>query len=216
MVLRSLSLGLVFVIAAGLYAAQTTAPPVLTLSGSSIVVSSITPRGSVFAYGFAREPRGWWVQLVQRATQLVDTTGTGQVQWTIDKPVPLRSTWFAVDMTSGLYAVANPAGHRTTEVTLDSKHLKSDVGNEVTQLSFPGSSVQFVVVRPGVGGWAAMVLAGSSLDESKQQGWVSLSTANLQPIGGTTDPVPKKLKKGDVVFILNSWRATYGITAVKE
>jgi hypothetical protein len=206
---------LLSLVAAQVVRAAPPAPPAIALDGSTVVVTSITPRGRVFLYGFALEARGWYSQIVRRSVYLTDD-GSGRVQWAIDRDIPLRSVWFAVDLSTGLFGVAQPSGYGAHGIELTDQHLKQDVGGDIAQLSMNGANVEFAVVRPDTGAWANMVLAQTALDDAKQPASVTVSVTNLQPIAGTTAEAPKKLKKGDVVFMMNLARATYGIGAVEK
>jgi hypothetical protein len=130
--------------------------------------------------------------------------------------VPLRSIWMAVDMSSGAYGAASPAGYPATRVTLSSEHLKQTLGSDITQLAFPGTLVQFIVIRPGLGAWRGTAGLHGPDDEGTDSEKPALSILKLTGEDQTSGPAPKNLKKGDVVFAVNSFTAQYGIAQIGE
>lgn len=194
------------------------APQQLTLSfrSDAVVVTGASPAATVYVYGLSREVAGGFVNLVPRAATLRDDDKNGIMELPIATGVPLRSIWVAVDMESGAYASAAPEGYPVTKVALSADHLKKNFGTEVTQLAFPGMLVEFLVVRPGTGAWrAAAGLRGPS-DEEREGESIAVSVVKLDPEAGTSERAPEKLKKGDVVFVINSFRAEYGIARIGE
>jgi len=206
-------------LAASAFGAQP-APQTLSLvfNDHSISVRGTLPSQPVLLFGLAREARNYITRIQPYEKQLLDANGSGQVSSDFDRAASWRSIWLAVDLASGAAVAGGPPEYRTTSIALTGKELKKDAGGEIAQIVADGSMVQFVVVRPGVGVWGEMALSQSSLDEGtdKNNNKVTLSVLKLQPMAGTTAAVPKKLKKGDVVFVLDSFHARYGVATVGE
>jgi hypothetical protein len=196
--------------------AQSSALPRLTFQNGTITVSGVTPRARVYAFGVTREPHGDDSSVIQRETVLSDDDGDGTVQWTLPIDVPKRSIWMAVDLESGAAAATGPPDYQTTRIDLTGEHLKKDASQSVSRIASPGALVEVVVVRAKGGIWRATVGWRGPADESKDPKTIGIATANLQPQAGTTEPAPKHLKKGDVVFVLDSYRATYGMATVGD
>ena len=191
-------------------------PPALTFTGTSVAVSGLDRGGRVYVFSVAREPRGYVSRVVERDVTLEDTDRDGVVSWEFPRGVPWRSIWFAVDVGSGLVIVRPHPDYPAVEIQLPPENLKKDIAGNVTQLAFPGSVVQFVVVRPGVGAWSAAVGARGPLDSGADPGTVTLATLHLFPRSGTTEAPPKHLKKGDIVLVVNSFRAEYAVATIGD
>jgi hypothetical protein len=189
--------------------------PSMTIGPSSIVIAGLTPKASVYAFGIAREKRGYFIDVMPRQTTLRDDDGDGRVEWTIATGVVTPSIWMAVDLTSGQYIAAVPAEYGATRIALSDQHLKK-FGGDVTKLAFPGTFVEFLVVRPGVGAWRSVAGLHGPQDEGTDDDRITVSTLRLEPQGDNHEPAPDKLKKDDVVFFVNSFRGQYGIVRIGE
>lgn len=204
---------LLWVVASHAAAAQQA--PAMTIGATSIVITGITPRASVFAFGIAREKSGYFTNVMPRQVTLRDDDGDGRVEWTIGTGIVTRSIWMAVDLTNGQYVASAPAEYGATRVALSDRHLKK-FGDDVTKLAFAGTFVEFLVVRPGVGAWRSVAGLHGPLDEGTDEDEITVSTLRLEPQGDHHAPAPDKLKKDDVVFFVNSSRAEYGIVRIGE
>jgi hypothetical protein len=183
----------------------------------TVEINGVTPRATVYIYGLAREPKGWTTSIVPRETKLRDDDGDGRIIWDLERPFPWRSVWFAVELESGNYGAAAPKEYTTRRIDLTSTHLKKDAAGEVQQLALGGSMIEFIVVRPKSGEvWGATVASRGSQDEGTEVGKVALSVLKLQPRDASSGPAPKSLKKDDVIFALNSFKAEYGVARVGE
>jgi hypothetical protein len=189
--------------------------PVMTIGADSIVISGLTPKASVFAFGISRQKSGYFVDVEPRQITLRDDDGDGRVEWPIVSGVAMRSIWMAVDLTNGQYITGAPEEYGATRVALSDQHLKK-FGGDVTKLAFPGTFVEFLVVRPGVGAWRSVAGLHGPQDEGTDEDRITVSTRRLEPQGDNHEPAPDKLKKDDVVFFVNSSRAEYGIVQIGE
>ena len=210
--MRPIALLLLQLIAAGTVPAS----PRVTFEASTISISDVSAKGSVYAFGVAREPRGDHTSVVPRETILSDDDADGIVTWTLPAGVAVRSIWVAVDLTSGSASVATPPGYEAKNVDLTDVHLKKDATEAVARLAFPGTLVEIVVIRPGAGVWRETVGLHGPQDETTDSEKVTISIAGLQPQAGTKGPAPEHLEKGDVVFFLDSYQGTYGLAIIGE
>lgn len=191
------------------------APPVITFNGSTVQIAPVTPNATVFVYGIAREATGWMSAVVRRATYLTDA-GAGTVSWTIDKPVPVRSVWFAVDLSNGMTATAYPDGFPAASLSLGDGNLRKSLAGDIDELALAGYAVDFAVVRPGKGAWARYTYWDASNDLPNERGTPHLKVFDLLPVAGTTDSPPPVLKHGDVVLMTTFAETTrYAIAVVK-
>jgi hypothetical protein len=190
------------------------AAPAMSFDANRVIIAAVTPKASVYVYSLSREATGTFTDVVPREIVLTDDDGDGTVVWTLDREVSGRSIWLAVDMASGTPAVATPPGYEATRVALSDRHLKKDFGADVGQLAFDGDFVEFIVVRPGTGTWRAVVSRGGPADEGSDPERPTLSVEKLEVKAGAKEAAPKHLKQGDVVLMINSFRATYGLTVI--
>ncbi|HET7433793.1 MAG TPA: hypothetical protein VFN10_03670 [Thermoanaerobaculia bacterium] len=199
-----------------LCATAAAAAPALQFAADGIIVRGVTPKASVYIFGIAREANGSFSNVVPLGASVADSDGDGIVEWALGRPLAQRSMWIAVDMTNGTWVTAAPAGYPVTIIPLTDTHLKKTLGSDVDQLAFDGTRVDFLVVRPGSGAWHSVAGLDGPDDETPGDDKITLSSYRLEPQGGTTEAAPKQLKKGDVVFIVDSFHAAYGAASIGE
>ena len=219
MMLRTWTGGLAFTVTLsaviGIASADTPVAQLSIVFKSNVIsIGGATRNQPIYLFGIAREPRGYITSVQAYEARLIDESGTGTVSYPFDSKVRHRSIWVAVDLVSGSATAATPEGYKAEVVSLTDRHLKKDPAGAIAQLAADGVLVEFVVIRPGVGIWGQSVGSRGPADEGIEDGRVTVSVANLRPRGGTTDPPPQKLKKGDVVFVLDSFYAKYGLAVV--
>lgn len=188
--------------------------PVMTFDKETIAIAPVEKKASVYCFGISREPKGYYTHVMTHETLLQDDGG-GSVLWNVGA-YSVRSIWFAVDLSTGAWVASHPVNYPASAIDFEGKNLKKDVAGDVTQLAFDGWAVDLVVVRPGTGVWGSSINSGGSKDEGKETGRVTISTLQLEPRAGTTAEAPKKLRKGDVVFALDSFRATYAVAVIGD
>jgi hypothetical protein len=184
----------------------------LEFQPNALKIAGVTPGATVFIYGLAREAGAWTTNVVSRETRLNDGDQDGAIHWNFEKPLPWRSIWLAVELGSGKYGAGAPAGYPARRLDLTGSHLGRDKSGAVEQVSFTGTMIECLVIRPGDGNvWGGTIMAGSSDDRSTEQGTVTFLTQGLQPHHGTTIDAPAALEPADVVLVLNSFSAEYGV-----
>lgn len=204
-----------FLIAASVFADQSIAPLTLAFTENSVMVSGVSPRATVYGFSLSREPQWGYQKIVPRETLL--TEQNGQVIWTLPTGIPLRSIWFFVDLSTGAYGTGTRPDYTFAHpFTLTDQHLKKNVAGDVDTFSLTGSLVEFVVARPGVGAWNILLVYRDPQDQATEADKITISVFDLKPALTNTEPPPRKLKKGDVVFLMDSSRATYGAARVGE
>jgi hypothetical protein len=187
----------------------------LSFGPDHVTVTGVKPGADVYLFSVAREPKGYYNSIVYRESTLHDTAKLGRVDFPLGQALPARSIWFAVDLSSGTAVSGAPSGYGARAVPLDEHHLKQDFNGDVTSFYFEGAAVDVIVVRPGTGIWGATTVGlGSPTDDRLDKHGVSISVVKLEPRAGTTVAAPSKLKNGDVVFMMNSYKATYAFAVV--
>lgn len=184
----------------------------ISFGAQTLEIAGVTPGATVFIYGLARESHAWVANIVPRETRLTDDDHNGAIAWNFEKNVPLRSVWFAVELGSGKYAAAAPNKYPARAIDLTSTHVARNSSGAIEEVSFSGSLVDCVVVRPANGNiWGATVAAHSSGDRSTAKRRVTFLISDLQGRQGTSAPAPSALDPNDVLFVLNSFQGEYGV-----
>lgn len=190
------------------------APATISFTSDAVQIGPVSPGGTVYAFSVAREPQGYHTNVVPREALLADENKDGIVEWRVGKSVPLRAIWLAVDLVSGDATAALSPGYRAKAIRLTDDHVKKDVRGDITDLAYPGSLIEMIVVRPGTGVWAQTVGYRSTTDTGTVRGRVGLPVERFKARANTKAPPPAKLQRGDVVFLLNSGRAEYTLYTV--
>jgi hypothetical protein len=212
-----LRLGIALVFAGTAFAAPPPAQTLtMTFSRNAIVIGGVAQSQPIYLFGIAREARGYINRIQSYEARLVDNTGTGAVSFAFDGERSFRSVWVAVDLVSGAAVVGHPAEYPASPMPAPDQRIKKNAGGELVQLSALGTLADFLLVRPGAGIWSQTAGSSGPLDEGKEHGKVTISATSMQPRGGTSDPPPRTLKKGDVVFAVDSFHATYSLTVAGD
>jgi hypothetical protein len=202
--LPSLLLGSLLAAAAAAQTQQQT--PTITFQPRSITVAGITPKGQALGFSVARELAEDDVATVVRRTQvLTDDDGDGKVEWDLDRDVPLRSIWVAVDLATGQVAAASPEGYPLRRVSWRGGGLGRG-GAGADQVADARSFVEVLLVRPGQGAWQLTVGDGSAQDaDGAADGKLAAALDRLEPVRGLpgiTGP-PSRFDPSDVVVVLD-------------
>jgi hypothetical protein len=180
--------------------------PTITFQPRSITVAGITPKGQALGFSVARELAEDDVATVVRRTQvLTDDDGDGKVEWDLDRDVPLRSIWVAVDLATGQVAAASPAGYPLRRVSWRGGGLGRG-GAGADQVADIRSFVEVLLVRPGQGAWQLTVADGSAQDaDGAADGKLAAALDRLEPVPGLPGipGPPSRFDPSDVVVVLD-------------
>ena len=197
-------------------AADAVQPLTITFTTDHAAIGPVSRSAPTYVFSLTRIRNGYYTSVEPADQRLVDATGIGLVALSYEHRRSWRSLWFAADLTTGAFGVGAPPDYPWAKrIAIGTDHFRKDAGGEIAQLTMNGELVEFIVARPQVGVWSALVTSMGSLDDGKQHGKITVSIQSLTPRVGTTDPPPKKLKKGDIVFIANSFTGEYGAAAVE-
>jgi hypothetical protein len=193
---------------------------VVTFSGQVVHVAGVTPNGSVAIITAMREPiRNSFIKVTNAQKILTDSAGAGAVDFDLGRPIPLRSIWAVVDISSGLSALATPAGFPLRSFTLPSTLVKNTVTNEEDQIVGNRLLLDILLVRPGKNGgaWLQRTADGGESDEDgKNNGQTLTSMSGFVAVDGGGDRPPKKLKEGDVLLFIDPFEMRAASTAVTK
>ncbi len=197
-------------------AAQAGQPLTITFGPNNVAIANVSRSAPVYVFSLVRERKTYYTSVDPIEQRITDFEGVGSVGVSYNHQRSWRSLWFAVDLSTGAFGVGAPPDYPWAKhIVIADAHLKKDAGGEIAQLGMNGEVVEFIVVRPEVGVWGGLITSMGALDDAKQNGKITVSIGALTPRAGTTEPPPKKLKKGDIVFMANSFTGEYGATAVE-
>ncbi|HKI04138.1 MAG TPA: hypothetical protein VKK31_19315 [Thermoanaerobaculia bacterium] len=186
------------------------AQPAITLQQRSVTVEGITAKGQVVWFSMAREVSEDDVAtLVRRAEAQTDGDGDGRVVWDLDREVPLRSIWVAVDLATGRADAVSPAGYPLRKVSWRGRGLARDQvrSDRVEDIR---SYAEVLLVRPGEGAWRLTVGDGSEQDDDgAPDGKIAAALDRMRPVtgavagtAGEAEP-PKRFGPRDIVVLID-------------
>jgi len=198
-----------------------TTRPTISAGERTILVSGITPRGSVILFGASHETRNATPPVprtVRRAEVLVDADGDGTVAYDLGAPVSPIAIWIAVDVTTGASSggpltafPGAPAGPFSS-----AEFVRSNPG-ALNKIALPFAKLAVVIVRPAVGAWQAYAAKHSPLDENRgttKQLQLDLASS-IAPVGDNKATLGMP-RMGDVVAVIDPRGLNYAIVEVSR
>lgn len=187
-------------------AAEAAAPPGkigIAFDASFAVASGVTPGATVVWLGVSRAREEWSDHFYHWRTTTEDTDKDGIVTYPRKDGFPQMTVLVAVDLTAGAYGVGAtyPLGNVRPP---DFSGARFDSTGLLTSVARSGARVDLLVVRAGVGAWAARVLDGSPLDaDGLTDGTVTVGLSSLPPRAGTAASLDG-LHPGDIVAMVDA------------
>jgi hypothetical protein len=177
--------------------------PTLSVTDQSVVAAGMTPGGAVVWLGMARRVAEYEATFVRRQGTM-QADAKGQVTLPLTEAVPLQSIWAVIDLQSGGYATASPAGFAPLAIELGPGAFEVRGAGLADRLVDVADYAEVLVVRPGKGAWGKAVGRGGADDEGNPgDAALRLALDRLEPLPGTSGPPPGKLSAGDLVFVLH-------------
>ncbi len=154
-----------FLASTTLLTAETPSPDLVrglevSASGHEIQISGATARGTVVLVGIAREALPGAARVESWVQALADDDGDGQVLLDLERDVPLKSAWGAVDLATGTSGVAIVESFPLDVVLPGPAGFELDPISGAPLIRLDRAMVNFVLVRPGVGAWALKAYDG--------------------------------------------------------
>ncbi len=170
---------------------------------AAVAVSDVTPGGDVAFFSVARVPLGY-VQKVVRFHRIEVADALGEARFDLDDPpVPLKSVWAVIDLSTGAYAVAAPDGFHLHEIPFPGKAFEVGAPGVVNRLRNATEELDMLVARPTVGVWTLRAWDRSPNDhDGKDNGNVLTSLGDLQPLDPAWPDPPETFAKNDVVVVI--------------
>ncbi len=176
--------------------------PQIAFDASSVTASGLTPGQAVVWFGVEHavdsEYSGEMTPHYSAATAAAD--GTARLD--LGRAPAPRSYWVAVDLSSGAFAVAAPAGYPITRAKRPSRAGLGE-GNQPDELVDDRAFLMGLVVRPGVGAWAFSGGDGGPRDEDgKNDGHLRFALDKFDPLPGSP-AAPAKINGQDLWFVVD-------------
>jgi hypothetical protein len=186
---------------------------------NTVQVSGVSPHGSVVINAALHESTGRMYARLNELTQVVsDDDGDGIVTFDLGHPISPRSLWVIVDVTSGTYAIAAPPGSPVIVARHAPMLLQKTDLDAADQIAADHVAMSVLWVRSGPSGtvWRVRAADGGATDEDHHNnGSAVVSTVAFTAIVGHDQP-PKKLKKDDLIIVLDPFEMTYSAAVVQR
>ena len=159
--------------------------PAITVSGSSVEVSGLTPGAEVVIFGIIRTDRAFVAHVGSVGEILVDSDRDGRVTLARSEPIPHASVFVAVDVRNGNAVSANGAGTDVRAIDpLPPGALKRGRSGKVDALAFDRFGLALLYVHAGRA-WTWSVRDGGADDddgELRADGKVRSSAAKARAV----------------------------------
>jgi len=179
--------------------------PAITFEASAVVVSGVTPGQAVAWFSVAREATEGGSLIVRREQVTATSSVDGVARFELTQPVPPRSIWAAVDLTTGKFALGTPEDFPLVQNVFKGDTIQADSTGKYDQFLFQdsGTMMEYFVARPGVGAWASTVWDGAIEDtDGLADGKAVAGLAGMEAAGASPAP-PDGLVDGDVVIVID-------------
>jgi hypothetical protein len=186
-------------------------PPSISIVADAVTIGNVSPNADVVLFGVAREPRNHAEAVVSRHVLLHDS-GSGTVTYSLaGHPFIHRSAWVAVDLATGLLAMAAPAGAPLRTRAFPGNSLHETTPGKAGRIDLDLNFVEMLLARPRTGAWRMSSWDGGPGDDDRQvNGRLALPFASMIPITAegvppsSGAPAPDTVKPGDVLVIIDT------------
>ena len=174
---------------------------VVSSDAKTVTVGGVTPGAEVYVgEEYLDSVNG--AAIYGHADRFVKNSGqTGSVTLTFSSPVPDRSLWIALDLSSGGAGVGG--GAQTTpdihSIPLSAMKKKLDSGNDEIEVAI--ASADILLFRQGVGIWRVRIDPGGGNQDVADDGQPLISFDSLVAIRGGGNAPPKLLSTDTIAII---------------
>lgn len=187
----------------------------VSISGSEVTASGLTPGAGAIFFSVAHEPHLAYFEIRKVAQYVADEDGDGIVAFTAAAVVPWNAVWLVVDAKNGALAAGTRDGVTDRSTSQRRTVAKKDAAGEWVQLSHERSWLELLVVRPGDAAWTLTAMRGGAADVERKGGAAFDTPVEL--FRGLTPQAQelKRLKKDDVVVAIDPQRVEYFVFEVE-
>jgi len=176
----------------------------LSVAGSRLQVTGVSPGGRVALFGIVRDFSNIAPVVSTRFASAADDDGDGQVSLDLASPPPAQSKFFAVDIRSGEFVGATPAGRTPLMASAAAARSVVSVSARTGRLGVALRLADVVLVRPDVGAWQKVAGDGGAGDEDGiPDGTITLAASSFADPGGSV-AAPAGFQRGDVVVAIDT------------
>jgi hypothetical protein len=168
----------------------------------------------LFVVGWPEED--WVARKIARAVEVVDDDFDRCISYQLEEPIPQRSIWAFMPFNGNSVTFVAPPGYQLVEETFDPEGLVVDeeVGR-ITSIVVEGKTLDFFLLRPGVGGWRLTAADGRSQDDDGQMNSrIQISVSDLLA-QVRSRPAPASLQLGDVLIVVDPLTMSYMTTVIQ-
>ena len=177
--------------------------PAIRFEANAVVGERITAGGAATWFSIAHEPQPYHLRLRERATSVRDDDRDGVVRLELNANVPPDSVWVLIDMTTGEYAVAQPAEGRIRLRKLPPPAMVKKGNGASAKFAQTYEFVNYWFIRPGVGAWFRQSEdGGEGDDDGKPDGKATVNLDAFSPVGDSPR-APNDFQRGDLVLVVD-------------
>lgn len=175
-----------------------------TVSAGQLTVTALSSGGSVAVSGLTAHNERGMLSKQSIARVLTDDDRDGRIVYAPAAGIPFQSVFVVVDLVGGTTTVVAPEGYSVDHHEIGRAALKKDQDGLVSALELDQLHAEILIVRPGEGAWviAAHDGGGGSAD-GIADGRLSIQFEQARSLVDPDQKAPKKLKKGDVLAVID-------------
>jgi len=192
------------------------AQPQITFQSTTTAQATVVPGGAVVWFGGAHFRDTYLERIFHWGFVEADGDKDGIVAFTRADGIPPGAVLVAVDVATGEVAVAREGGLEWGAVALAGTDQERGSDGSLVAVRLASRSADLLVVRPGVGAWAAHVADGDSRDvDGPGNATVVVSVDSLVRLDPAYAPLTATMN-GDVVVLFNPQTLQYSILLVES
>ncbi len=193
------------------------APASISFTRDTVQIAPITPGGRVVLFAAALESSDGILAQSTGAKMFVDDDRDGVITYRRNGGIPIRSLWIAVDFETGQFGSGTPSNALEAFLPFPASLLRRDAEGVLGLYDREQLTAEMLVVRPREGAWHLRALEGASGDADRtHNGRLGLASADATPVAGTSAAAPRKLKKGDVIAVIDPGRLEAFATEISQ
>lgn len=191
------------------------AAPTVELDDRAVVISGVTPGGSVAVLGVGRRWQGAVTVRSLDVDQVVDDDRDGVIHYVPGMPLGDQAVFVGVDVETGDHGIAARGSlPKARPAPLAAKLLEGPVG-KVDRLRLPGGFAYTLWVRPGEGAWWTGVSDGNRADQdASEDGFFTLAPTWAEALEGGR-PAPQAFAARDVLVVIQPKALSWSVTSLE-
>jgi hypothetical protein len=179
------------------------APPTIAFASQEVRIAPVRAGARIVLFFASLRGSGGILRQNSRAEILVDDDRDGLIVYRPAGGIPHRSLWIAIDLDTGERGFVSPSPALNRLLRHSPSLFKRDAEGVLGVYDREQLSADMVIVRPGEGAWRVRAHEGGSGDADRSRnGKLSLASADALAVAGKAPP-PRKLRKGDVIALID-------------